>query len=241
MATNFYWLQNGGNALENDDAGNCFFPAPRMMPKSVAAEYGYPVIDHCWTGPTAGHRGGGGTYANSRILDFVEPDFCRIHCLENRPRLCEEDIKCINAVGSTDGWPNQEGLWNYYCREMHATLAVGDCVVTHMVPAREDFHKFYYLPLRGVEGLSVQFKLLVAGIDLSPVIDTAAPQTKYECTDIPDENRFADLCDGFDLIVMEIAALPPPLADDPCKDGIGKLEGLSILGSAHTCNVCTGK
>ena len=241
MATNFYWVQNGGGALENDDAGHCFYPAPRMMPKSCAVENGYPEIDHCHTPPTAGHRGGGGSYANSRILDFVEPDFCRIHCLEDRPRKCEEDIKCLNAVGSTDGWPNQEGLWDYYCRDIHPVLAEGDCFVTHIVPAREDFHKFYFQVLRPVEGLQVQFKLLCGGIDLSPVIDAGVCEDRIQFTTIPDENRLANLCDGFDIIVMEIVALPPEAIDDPCKDGIGKIEGLSIMGSVHTCNICTGK
>jgi len=88
MANNIFWVQNGGNQEENDQRGLCFFPKAPMVPLSCAEDYGVAPVDHCWHGPTAGHRGGGGTYANSRILDFVEPDYCRIHCLEDKPRKC---------------------------------------------------------------------------------------------------------------------------------------------------------
>lgn len=239
MSSVIHWVQNGGNSVENDDKGHCFYPVSPMAPLSCAAAYGYPEVDHNWHGVTAGHRGHG-SFANSRVLDFSDYDYCQTNCLKDFPKSCLPDDPCKPVNMGVEGWPNQVGLFDYYCR-IKDTLAVGDCFATHIVPATEDFTKFYYGVQRAAPGVSVQFKLMCAGIDLSPVIDAGETGTKIQCTDIPDENRFANLCDGFDIVLMEIVTMPPEPVDDTCKDEKGLLEGLAIMGSVRTNAVCTGK
>ena len=239
MAATIHWVQLGGNSVENDDKGNCFFPAHPMAPMSCAADYGYPVKDLGWHGTTAGHRGHG-SFANSRVLDFSEYDYCKTNCLVDFPHDCIPEDKCKPVNMGVEGWPNQVGLWDYYCG-IKSTLKVGDCFATHLVPAVEDFTKFYYGVQRAAPGVTVKFKLMCGGIDLSPVIDAGVTGTKIQCTEIPEANRFANLCDGFDVVLMEIVSMPPEPVDDACKDEKGLLEGLAIMGSVRTNAVCTGK
>lgn len=239
MAATIHWVQLGGNSVENDDKGHCFFPAHPMAPLSCAADFGYPEVDHNWHGSTAGHRGHG-SFANSRILDFSDYDYCKINCLKDFPRNCLPDDPCEPVNFGVEGWPNQTGLMDYYCR-IRPALEVGDCFATHIVPATEDFTKFYYGVSRAAPGVQVQFKLMCAGIDLSPVIDAGERGQKIECTDIPDENRFANLCDGFDIVLMEIVAMPEDSPAEDCKEAKGKLDDLAMMGSVRTNAVCTGK
>lgn len=239
MSSKIFWVQLGGNSVENDDKGHCFFPAHPMAPMSCAEEYGYEAKDLGWHGPTAGHRGHG-SFANSRVLDFSDYDYCQTNCLMDYPGICKGNDPCKPESMGVEGWPNQVGFYDYYCR-IKKTLKVGDCFATHMVPAIEDFTKFYYGVQRAAPGVQVKYKLMCGGIDLSPVIDAGVTGTKIQCTDIPKENRFADLCDGFDVVLMEIVAMPEEPAADACKEGKGLLDGLAIMGSVRTNAVCTGK
>ena len=240
MANNIYWVQNGGHQEENDQRGLCFFPKYPMAPESCAEKYGLEGTH--WHGPTAGHRGEG-TFANSRILHFEDFDYCRPACLAARPFACEpENDKCDTLYQGIEGWRNQDGLWDYYCRDIHDKLAVGDCFATHIIPAIESFDTFFWGVGKAVPGVMVKFKTMCSGIDLTPEIDGGVAGTKYECMDVPKEARMGNLCDGFDTILMEILALPEPAEEgDDCEEGLGKLEGFSILGSASTRTVCTGK
>lgn len=250
MSGNFYFVQLGGNSVTNDDAANCQFPAHPMMPLSCAADNGYPEIDHCWTGPTAGHRGHG-SFANSRVLHFEDPKesvYCRPNCLVDRPHNCGEIDECKPQTLGVEGWNNQVGLYDYYCRIKNGEvnkdgsgIEVGDCFVTHMVPAIEKFDSFTWGVTKGAPGVIVKFKLLCAGIDLTPEIDASEAGQKLECFKVPAENQFASLCDGFDIVVMEIVAKPPEPVEDNCKKEKGCLDGLAIMGSVRTEAICTGK
>ena len=243
MAATIHWLQEGGNPIVNDDKGWCQWPAHPMAPLSCAAEYGYPEIDHCWNGETAGHRGFG-TKANSRILHFEDPKetiYCRPNCLVDRPRICEDEDGCPKIYLGAEGWNNQVGVWDYYCRDMRPTLKVGDCIATHLIPAAEKFEYFTWGVGKAAPGVTGKFKLMCGGIDLSPTIDMGVQATKIGCTDIPAENQFADLCDGFDVVLFEIESMPDDVEGDNCKKEKGKLDGLSFMGSALMRTVCTGK
>lgn len=244
MAKKVYPVHLGGVPTDAGYTFNCMFPMKEMIPASCATddECENPGKSAtCWNGHTSGHRGWP-VAANTRILHFEHFDICTPNCTPDWPKMCDEEAECPEVEFDQGGWNNQIALWDYYCKEIHDCLSVGDCFDTHIVPSKEDFEKFYWQVIKCVPGVQVQFKLKCKGLILSPVIDAGDPANgKIDCFDIPDDCRFADPCDGFDVVQMEIISLPEKPVDDKCDHGKGKLEGLAIMGNVRTYNPCSGK
>ena len=245
MAATIHWLQSGGNPKINDDAGYCFYPATAMAPRSCADTYGLDAQD--WHGTTTGHRGHG-TFANTRILDFRDPKsivYCRPLCLTGKPVCCEEDADlCPVFPGGVEGWPNQVGLYDYYCG-IRSKLAVGDCIATNLVPAQEIFESFTWGTVKKAEGIMGKFKLMCAGIDLTPTINfgefNAHMQTVYIHSEFGNDVANGNRCDGYDVILFEIEAMPDDTPAADCVKAAGKLDDFVLYSDPRMAALCTGK
>lgn len=239
MAKRVYPVHLGGVPTDAGYTFNCMFPMKEMVPASCAedGDCDNPGKETtCWAGPTAGHRGWP-LASNSRILHFQEFDICTPNCTPDFPFCCDDEPECPEVSFDQGGWANQIALWEYYC-SIHDCLAVGDCFDTHIVPAGEDFEKFYWEIIKPVPGLTVKYKMKCKGIDLSPVI---GEECGVHCMDIPEDCRFGNPCDGFDVVQMEIMSLPEKPVDDKCNFGKGKMEGFAIMGTVRSFDPCSGK
>lgn len=242
MAKRVYPVHLGGVPTDAGYTFNCMFPMKEMIPMSCALEGDCDNPGKnatCWNGTTSGHRGWP-VASNTRILHFKEFDICQPNCTPDWPKMCEEEAECPEVSFDQGGWANQIALWDYYCKDIHDCLAVGDCFDTHIVPAKEDFEKFYWEVICPVPGLMIQWKLKCKDFPLGPPVD-AGVAVPIDCFDIPKECRFQDPCDGFDIVQMEILALPEKSEDKKCDFSKGKLEGLAIMGTVRTFDPCSGK
>lgn len=245
MAATIHWLQLGGNPVVNDDMGYCQFPSTAMAPRSCAEDYGLEPQD--WHGTTTGHRGHG-TFANTRILDFRNPKdivYCRPLCLTDKPVCCEEDKDlCPVFPNGEEGWPNQVGVHDYYC-DIRKDLAVGDCIATNLVPAQEIFESFTWGTIKKADGIMGKFKLMCAGIDLTPTIDFSefSPhmQTVYIHPEFGNDVANGNRCDGYDVILFEIEAMPDDAPEEDCKPASGKLDDFVLYSDPRMAALCTGK
>ena len=245
MSTNIHWLQLGGNPIVNDDRGNCLFPATAMAPASCAEEYG--LKPQQWHGTTTGHRGHG-TFANTRILDFRDPKeivYCRPLCLGGKPACCDEVEECPTFPGNMEGWPNQVAVHEYYCDHMRDNLAVGDCIATNLVPASEIFESFTYEVTKKTPGVTGKFKLMCAGVDLTPTIDFGVynphAQTVYIHSEFGNDVANGNRCDGYDVILFEIESMPDDSPAEDCKPAKGKLDDFVLYSDPRMAALCTGK
>lgn len=247
MSATIHWLQLGGLPVVNDDNGRCQWPAHPMVPNSCAADYpGYENAGVEFAAVSSGHRGHG-TFANSRIIDFRDPKkivYCRPLCLNDRPKkVCEEEDLCPVFLEDIEGWPNQVGVNDYYCR-IRESLKVGDCIATHLVPAREKWDSFTYAVPKCTEGVAGKFKAMCAGVDLTPTIDFSEQMDRFQCVDIKTEFPdliFGNICDGFEVVLFEIEAMPEDSPAEDCKPAAGKLDDFVLFGSTRTEAICTGK
>jgi hypothetical protein len=248
MSGTIYWLQLGGMPVVNDDQGLCQWPSHPMIPPSAAESYGYNVEEGVpWNGPTTGHRGHG-VFANERILDFRDPKdivYCRPLCLTERPRSClPEDKNCPVFIEDIQGHPNQVGLNYYYCKTMRPKLKVGDCIATHLVPAKEKFTDFVWSVTKPTPGVMGKFKLMAANTDLTGSIDFGQTTEKMQCVDIKDidpDLQFSSLCDGYDVILFEIEAMPDDIPAEDCRPASGRLDNFVLTATVNTMTVKTGK
>ena len=245
MAAKIFWGQNGGNPVVNDDNGYCPFPSTAMAPRSCAADFGLKPQD--WHGTTTGHRGHG-TFANTRILDFRNPKdtvYCRPNCLTDKPVCCEEDKDlCPVFPNGEEGWNNQVGWNDYYC-QIRDSLEVGDCIATHLVPSQEIFESFTWGTIKKADGIMGKFKLMCADVDLTPTIDfgefSPHMQTVYIYDEFGNDVANGNRCDGYDVILFEIEAMPDDSPEEDCKPAKGKLDDFVLYGDARMAALCTGK
>lgn len=246
MSSTIYWLQLGGNSLVNDDKGWCQFPATAMAPPSCAEKFG--LDPQPWHGVTTGHRGHG-SFANTRIIDFSDPKesvYCRPICLGGAPKCCAEDEDlCPIFLEGAEGWPNQVGINDYYCRTMRKNLKVGDCIATNLVPALERFASFDYMVMRKTPGVTGKFKLMCADVDLTPTIDFGQfnphRQTVDIFTEFGNDVVNGNLCDGYDVILFEIESMPDDAPAEDCKPAQGKLDNFVLYADPRMEALCTGK